>query len=111
METAYMVRDWALGTITDYMANGNIILMFLSFYRLTWVPRCWPRATPDFGSVSVISSFLLQDIPRHPETRLLEVREAFKRGPLLVVFRPIFHSLQVTIKTNLLAELKHQAPN
>ena len=31
----------------------------------------------------MISSFLLQDIPRHPETRLLEVREAFKRILLL----------------------------
>ena len=41
------------------------------------------RASPDFGSVSVISSFLLQDIPRHPDTRLFEVREAFKRGLLL----------------------------
>ena len=41
--------------------------------------QCWPRA-PDFGSVSIILllililsaiiSFLLQDIPRHPDTRL-----------------------------------------
>ena len=45
--------------------------------------RCWPRATPDFGSASVISSFLLQDIPRHPDTRLFEVQEAFKRSLLL----------------------------
>ena len=44
--------------------------------------RCWPRATPEFGSVSVISSFLLQDVPRHPETRLLGVREAFIRSLL-----------------------------
>ena len=28
----------------------------------------------------MISSFLLQDIPRHPDTRLFEVREAFKRS-------------------------------
>ena len=48
------------------------------FYRLNWVQRCWPRATPDFGSVSV-----LQDIPRHPDTRLFEVRRAFKRRLLL----------------------------
>ena len=33
-------------------------------------------------SVSVISSFLLQDIPRH-DARLFEVREAFKRALLL----------------------------
>ena len=33
--------------------------------------------------VSVIRSFLLQDIPRHPDTRLFEVREAFKRSLLL----------------------------
>ena len=45
---------------------------------MTWVHRCWPQATPDVGSVSVISSFLLQDIPRH-DTRLVEVREAFER--------------------------------
>ena len=51
-------------------------------------PRGWPRATPDFGSVRVISSFLLSDIPRHPDTRLFEVREAFKRS--LLVFRRIF---------------------
>ena len=31
----------------------------------------------------MISSFLLQDIPRHPDTRLFEVREAFKRSLLL----------------------------
>ena len=31
----------------------------------------------------MIISFLLQDIPRHPDTRLFEVREAFKRGLLL----------------------------
>ena len=43
--------------------------------------RCWPRATPDFGSLSVISSFL-QDIPRH-DARFFEVREAFKRTLML----------------------------
>ena len=60
---------------------ANIVLMcFPLFYRLTWVQRCWSRATPDFGSVSVTSSFLLQDIPKHPDTRLFEVREAFKRS-------------------------------
>ena len=31
----------------------------------------------------MIISFLLQDIPRHPDTRLFEVREAFKRSLLL----------------------------
>ena len=31
----------------------------------------------------MISSFLLQDIPRHPDTRLFEVRGAFKRSLLL----------------------------
>ena len=62
----------------------NIVLICFSlFYRLTWVRRCWPRAAPDFGSVSVISSFLPQDIRRHPDTRLFEVREAFKRSLLL----------------------------
>ena len=30
----------------------------------------------------MISSFLLQDIPRHTDTRLFEVREAFKRSLL-----------------------------
>ena len=63
---------------------ANIVLTCFSFfYRLTWVQqRWWPRATPDFGSVSVIRSFLLQDIPRHPDIRLFEVREAFKRSLL-----------------------------
>ena len=31
----------------------------------------------------MISSFLLQDIPRHPDTCLFEVREAFKRNLFL----------------------------
>ena len=31
----------------------------------------------------MISSFLLQDILRHPDTRLFEVREAFERSLLL----------------------------
>ena len=78
--------DWALGAspITD-LANGEYysINMFFSFYRLTWVQRCWLRATPDFGSVSVINSFPLKDVPWHPDTRLFEVREAFKRSLLL----------------------------
>ena len=43
------------------------------------------RAIPGFGSVSVISSFLLLDIPRH-DTRLFEVQEALKRT-LLPGFR------------------------
>ena len=36
-----------------------------------------------------------------------------RRGSIAVRARWLvkFHSLQVTIKTNLLAELKHQAPN
>ena len=81
-----------IGNVTDHrlwrMVN-TVFICFSLFYRLTWVQRCWPRATtPDCGSVSVISSFLLQDIPRHPETRLLEVREAFKRS--LLVFRRTF---------------------
>ena len=66
------------------MVNGEYSLICSPLsYRLTWVQRCWPRATPDFGSFSVISSFLLQDMPRHPDTRLFEVREAFKRSLLL----------------------------
>ena len=47
--------------------------------------RCWPRATPDFGSVRVFSLFLPQDMPRRPDKRLFEVREAFKRSLLLGV--------------------------
>ena len=75
------------------MANGeySIIIYFSLFYRVTWVQRCWPRATPEFGSASVISSFLLQDIPRHPDSRLFEVREAFKSS--LLVFRRIFEHI------------------
>ena len=42
-----------------------------------------PSYTPDVGSVSMISSFLLQEIPRRPDTRLSEVREAFIRSLLL----------------------------
>ena len=65
------------------MANIILILLCFSlFYRLTWVQRCWHRATFDSGSASVISSFLLQDVPSH-DTRLVEVREAFKRTLLL----------------------------
>ena len=64
------------------MAN-IVVIRFSLFYLLTWVQRCCPRATPDFGSVSVISSLLFQDIPWHPNTRLFEVREAFKRSLLL----------------------------
>ena len=71
--------------------SKNSINVLLSFYRLAWVQRCWPRATPDFGSTSTImtaiSSFLLQDIPRHPDTRLFDVRGAFKSSSLLG-FRP-----------------------
>ena len=37
----------------------------------------------------MISSFLLKDIPRHPDTRLFKVRKAFKRS-LLLGFRRIF---------------------
>ena len=61
----------------------GVFYNFVSLYRLTWAQRCWPRATDEFGSVSAISSFLLQDIPRHPDTRLFEVREVFKRSSLL----------------------------
>ena len=58
--------------------------MFLSFLSIDLgAQRYWPLATPDFGSVSAISALLLQDIPRHPDTRLFEVREAFKRSSLL----------------------------
>ena len=63
------------------MANGEYINLFV-YFRLTWKQRCRPQATPDFGSVGVISSFLLEDIPRHPDTPLFEVREAFKRSLL-----------------------------
>ena len=92
VETTEEIGHWERHR-SPTMANGEYsINMFLSFYRLTWVQRCWPRATPDFGSVSVISSFLLQDIPRHPDTRLFEVREAFKRTLLLGVFRRVFEA-------------------
>ena len=60
------------------MPNIMLIVCSSLFYRLPWVQRCCPRATPDFGSLSVISSFVLQDIPKH-DTHLFEVREAFKR--------------------------------
>ena len=64
------------------MANGEYSINSFLFDGLTWVQRCWPRATLDFGSVSVINLFLLKDMPRHPDTRLSEVREAFKRSLL-----------------------------
>ena len=80
-------RDWALGTspMTDYgeWRIWHSKLCFSLFYRLTWAWRRWPRVTPDFGSMSVISSFLLQDSPGNPEIRLLEVRKVFKRSLLL----------------------------
>ena len=75
-----------IGNVTDHrlwrMAN-IVSICFSIFYRLTLVQRSWPRATPDFGSVSVILSFLLQDIPRHPDTHLFEVQGAFKSCVLL----------------------------
>ena len=71
---------------------GVFIISFI-FYRLTRVQRCWPRATPDFRSVSAISSFLLY-LSRYPKascanTRHFEVRGAvFKRSSsLLFAFR------------------------
>ena len=45
--------------------------MYHTWYRI--------RATPDFESVSVVSSFLLHDIPKH-DTRLSDVREALLLG-------------------------------
>ena len=82
----FLVWRLRIGNVTDHrlwrMAN-RVLIRFSLFCRLTWVQRCWSRASPDFGSVSVVSSFLLQDIPRHPDTRLFEVREAFKRSLLL----------------------------
>ena len=61
-----------------------MLICFSIFYRLTWGQRCWPRS--EFGSVSVISSFILQDIPRH-DTRIYfrGLREASKRTLLLGV--------------------------
>ena len=55
-------------------------MCFLSFLSIDLGAAMLARASPDFGSVSVISSFLLQDIPRHPDTRLFEVREEFTRS-------------------------------
>ena len=67
--------------------------------------RCWPRA-PHFGSVSVISSFLLHDIPRH-DTHLFEVREAFKRT-LLVRFRAYISAYIAKIGQNQWGKLNYQ---
>ena len=65
----------------------NIVLICFSlFYRLTWVRRCWPRAAPDFGSVSVISSFLLQGILIHAFSRFGRRLNAV----CYLVFRRIF---------------------
>ena len=76
-----------IGNVTDHRLwrMVNIVLICFSlFYRLTWGQRCWPRS--EFGSVSVISSFILQDIPRH-DTRIYfrGSREASKRTLLLGV--------------------------
>ena len=50
------------------MANGERrINIFVSFLSVDLGAAMWPRATPDFRTVSAISSFLLQDIPRHPD--------------------------------------------
>ena len=45
------------------MAN-TVLIRFSLFYRLTWVQLCWPRATPDFGSVKC---YELVSAPRHPK--------------------------------------------
>ena len=73
------------------MANNEEhkkISMILSFLSIDLScsdagPELLHRSTPDFGIVSVNSSFLPQDIPRHPDAHLFEVREAFKRTLLL----------------------------
>ena len=46
-----------------------------------------------------ISSFLLQDSPRHPDTRLFEVREVFKRTLLLLGFRAYIRAYTASTKT------------
>ena len=69
------------------MANNEEhkkISMILSFLSIDLScsdagPELLHRSAPDFGIVSVNSSFLPQDIPRHPDAHLFEVREAFKR--------------------------------
>ena len=73
-----------IGNVTDHRLwrMENIVLIcFLSFLSIDlWVQRCWPRATPDFGSVkSVISSS--QGILIHAFSRL--GRRLFKRSLLL----------------------------
>ena len=70
-----METTWRLGSgnVTDHRLwriSNIVLLCFSLFYRLTWV------------SVSVLSSFMHQDISKHPETRLLEIREAFERSLL-----------------------------
>ena len=46
-----------------------------------------PELLLTFGSVECDQLvFLVRDVPRHPDTRLFEVREAFKRSFLLLGF-------------------------
>ena len=64
METT---QEIGMGNVTDrrrWRISNVVFILFSLFHWLTWVQRCWPRATPDFGSVSVMSSFLL---PRYPK--------------------------------------------
>ena len=56
----------------------------------------------------MISSFLLQDIPRHPDTRLFEVREAFKRS-LLLGFQGHIRATDAEPLINALLAVTHQA--
>ena len=72
------------------MANGEYsINIFLSFLSIDLGAAMLAPSYSLTSRVSVIRSFLLQDIPRHPDTRLFEVREAFKRSLLLGFQAPI----------------------
>ena len=49
----------------EWRTTKNIIVLFIYFF--IYRPGC--SDAPDFGgSVSAIRSFLLEDIPRHPDT-------------------------------------------
>ena len=69
-ETAHWEFHRSYGECEWRMVNivpGSVCVR--RFYRLTWVQRCWPRVTPDFGSVRAISSLLFYGIRRHLDAR------------------------------------------
>ena len=80
-----------IGNVTDHRLWRMVTIVLICFSLFLSIDLGAAMLAPSYSwlreSASVISSFLLQDIPRHPDTRLFEVREAFKRSFLLLGFQ------------------------